>query len=80
MDIYIFSLDKNILFMKKYIFYGQYFNYTTIEKNYFYERMNERMSFIGQLCYMRNLLVTAASQCNRMTATWQDTDNKIILY
>ncbi len=41
-----------------------------------------RMSFIARYVYTYEefVVVPEAPQCIRMTATWQDTDNKIILY
>ncbi len=40
------------------------------------------MSFIARYVYTYEefVVVTEAPQCIRMTATWQDTDNKIIIY
>ncbi len=41
-----------------------------------------RMSFIGQVClHIRGICYSdKAPQCNRMTATGQDTDNKRTIY
>ncbi len=45
-------------------------------------RIRIRMSFIGQVClYIRGICYSdKAPQCNRMTATGQDTDNKRTIY
>ncbi len=42
----------------------------------------ERMSFIARYVYTYKefVIVTEAPQCNKMTATGEDTDNKIIIY
>ncbi len=45
-------------------------------------RIRIRMSFIGQVClHIRGICYSdKAPQCNRMTATGQDTDNKRTIY
>ncbi len=41
-----------------------------------------RMSFIARYVYSykKFVIVIEAPECNRMTATGQDTDNKLIIY
>ncbi len=49
-----------------------------LSQNYAKMRMRMRMSFIARYVYTYEefVIVTEAPQCNRMTATGQDTDNK----
>jgi len=43
-------------------------------------RKRERIIARYAYTYEEFVIVTEAPQCNRMTATGQDTDNKIIIY
>ncbi len=58
------------------IFYGQYVKLDFNWKNNFYE--NEL--YWPVMLYEEFVIMTEAPQFNRMTATGQDTDNKMTIY